>query len=339
MNKQLRDSIKRLMLEGKGRRVIAKELGVSERKVRRVCKDLVSIGEADYAPSGRKKANNPSGIPLSPFTVDIEVEVEETVPIDSTLPAIKQGHSRGERVIVLSDIHIPYEDKDAVEIAISYMKDNTPDHIVLNGDIADFYTVSSYDKYTRNRPTLQDEIEAVISFLRRLRDLFPDAKISFLEGNHETRLRKYIQKNADAFTELDALTLPKLFKVEEVQVDYYGPSEPLEIGKLLITHGELCRKAAGSTARGHRDKYNSSILVGHIHRGSVAFQRVKDGQHIMIENPCLCDMKVEYGTFFDWLHGFTEILAYPDGEIVAHTHPIINKKLHTMEGKIYEPQS
>lgn len=329
------------MDQGKGRRVIAKELGISERRVRRICKSLVDNGLCSYPSAGRKPKTT-----LSPFETEQEIilaedivieEEDDGVKVDYSIPQItKYKDVSGEKVIILSDIHIPYEDKVALEIAISYMKDNEPDHIVLNGDIADMYTVSSYDKYTRNRPSIQDEINAVVSFFQRLRDLFPEAKISFLIGNHEIRLQKYIQKNADALVELDALSLPKLFKLEELSIDYYPADRPLEIGKLLITHGELCRKGAGSTARGHRDKYNSSVAVGHIHRGSVGYQRVREGQQIMIENPCLCKMDVEYGNFFDWLQGFTELLVDNEGDVVAKTHAIINHKLTTMDGVVYE---
>ena len=326
--------IKQLMDQGKGRRIISKELGISERRVRRICKSLVDQNLASYPSAGR-----PFGIKEEIIIADdIEIEEEQTPQVDYSIPQIsKYKDTSGERVIILSDIHIPYEDKVALEIAINYMIDCDPDHIVLNGDIADMYTVSSYDKYTRNRPSIQDEIDAVVHFLRRLKLLFPEAKISFLVGNHEVRLQKYIQKNADALVELDVLSLSKLFKLEEMQIDCYPPNRPLQIGKdLLITHGELCRKAAGSTARGHRDKYNSSIAVGHIHRGSIAYQRVGDGQHIMIENPCLCKMDVEYGNFFDWLHGFTELLVSEEGDITAKTHAIVNYRLTTMDGVVYD---
>ena len=322
-NDMLYNSVLEMTLVGLGRRSIAKELGVPEWTVRKIIKELVDAGKAEYAKPGRHKNI------LVP-----EVEKNEAPSFDGI--KVKSRTVAGDKVFILSDIHIPYHDEKALAIAIEYMRDNTPDHIVLNGDIADFYSVSSYEKQMKGRLTFEEEVEAVVSFFTKLRDLFPDAKMSFLEGNHETRLRKYLQRNAPEL-EMGILSLPKLFKLEEMQIDYYPPNRPLQLGKLLITHGELCRKAAGSTARGHRDKYNSSIAIGHIHRGSVAYQRTRTGQDIMIENGCLCKMDVDYGNFFDWLHGFTEILFDGD-DLTAHTHAIINYKLITPAGDVYEAE-
>jgi predicted phosphodiesterase len=44
------------------------------------------------------------------------------------------------KCVVLSDVHFPFEDKVAVQMAIDYIKKAKPDTVILNGDIMDCFT-------------------------------------------------------------------------------------------------------------------------------------------------------------------------------------------------------
>ena len=50
------------------------------------------------------------------------------------------------KFVVISDIHFPYQDDKAIKAALDFIKTNPVDTIILNGDILDFYDVSSFDK-------------------------------------------------------------------------------------------------------------------------------------------------------------------------------------------------
>jgi hypothetical protein len=50
------------------------------------------------------------------------------------------------RYLVLSDVHIPYHDEDALTTALEWGLNNDVDTIILNGDIMDCYPVSSFVK-------------------------------------------------------------------------------------------------------------------------------------------------------------------------------------------------
>lgn len=43
------------------------------------------------------------------------------------------------RIAVLSDIHLPYHDDEALGLAVESVKEYNPDIVLLNGDIADFF--------------------------------------------------------------------------------------------------------------------------------------------------------------------------------------------------------
>jgi len=55
------------------------------------------------------------------------------------------------RLLVLSDIHIPYHSIDALTCAFDYAKKEKPDAILLNGDTLDFFGLSRFAKDPKAR--------------------------------------------------------------------------------------------------------------------------------------------------------------------------------------------
>ena len=117
-------------------------------------------------------------------------------------------------VLVLSDIHIPFHDLEALTTALEFGAAREPDVILLNGDILDCYDVSRFMK-EKNRPSIVDEIAMGNEFLGLLREQFPEARIIYKLGNHEERMRNYILKNAPEFSNLEALELQSLLNFDK----------------------------------------------------------------------------------------------------------------------------
>lgn len=88
------------------------------------------------------------------------------------------------KFVVISDIHFPYQDDKAIKAALDFIKTNPVDTIILNGDILDFYDVSSFDKEPDRINSLQKEIDMAQKFFKKLRTIKPDARIVFIKGNH-----------------------------------------------------------------------------------------------------------------------------------------------------------
>ena len=91
--------------------------------------------------------------------------------------------------LILSDVHVPYHDVDALECALSHIEN--PTNIVLNGDAVDFFSVSRWDKDPDARD-LAGELQASRQFLMHLRERFPETNIFFKIGNHEERWETYL---------------------------------------------------------------------------------------------------------------------------------------------------
>lgn len=88
------------------------------------------------------------------------------------------------KFVVLSDIHFPYHDDKALKAVYNFLSNTQVDTIILNGDILDFYDVSSFDKDPDRINSLQKEIDMAQKFFKKLRSLAPKARIVFVKGNH-----------------------------------------------------------------------------------------------------------------------------------------------------------
>jgi predicted phosphodiesterase len=293
---------------GWGRRKIAKELGCTEYRVRAILRSLV---------------------------ID-KIRKDPTDTFDGKLRLNKVSTKREKKkfAAVLSDIHIPYHDKSALAVAIKYIEDLQPDQIVLNGDIVDFYSVSKYQKDPMRIDTLQSEIDETRAFLGLLRKQHPNAEITFIRGNHEERLEKFLIDRASALTSLRCLSLDDLFGLSEFNIKFVDTG--IAIGKLDITHGEVARTLPGSSVRAHFERTHRSTLIGHVHRLNINRMRDAYGTHLLIENGCLCMLQPEYARMMtNWQQGFNVIEYSPkSGDFLVHQHCIVNGEL-AVDDEIY----
>jgi predicted phosphodiesterase len=173
------------------------------------------------------------------------------------------------RYLVLSDVHIPYHDEDALTTALEWGLNNDVDTIILNGDIMDCYPVSSFVKDPLS-PTLKEEIEMTKAFFSYLRELFPVIPIYFKIGNHEERVRTYLLRNAKEFSDVDNLKFENLLSLDSFKIQMVG-REIIKLGKLNVLHGHEMGESVFSPvnpARGMFLKAKSSTLFGHNHQVS-----------------------------------------------------------------------
>jgi predicted phosphodiesterase len=304
----LKQKVRDLVSLGYGRRKIAQTLGVSEYKVRAILRSIV---------------------------VD-KIRKEDTNDFDGRLriSRIKSGKDKKKVAVVLSDIHIPYHDRDALAIALEFTEDIKPDKIILAGDIIDFYAVSKYMKDPLRIDTLQSEIDETRAFLNVLRDKHLGASITIIPGNHEVRLEKFLIDKASALTSLRCLSIDDLFGLSQNGIVFSDAS--VMLGKLEVTHGEYARKTPGGSVKGHFEKSASSVLVGHVHRLNTNRYTNGWGVHTVVENGCLCMTSPEYSRVNDWQQGFS-VVRYNEktGDFIVEQHNIVGGKLITSD-RVYQ---
>lgn len=227
-----------------------------------------------------------------------------------------------DKFVVLSDIHFPYHDSKALNAVYKFLAQTPTDIIILNGDILDFYDVSSFDKNPDRVNSLQKELDLANKFFRRLRQL-STGRIIFVKGNHEDRLERYLRKHPELYS-LDALKLPNLLGLDKYNIEY--KDKGFKLGSLKIIHGDMVRKFSAYTARGELEKHDSSGISSHTHRGSAYFYRTPERYLAWFESFCLCDLNPEYIDEPNWQQGF--LYGYVDKDSFAVTPiPIVDGKI------------
>jgi len=235
--------------------------------------------------------------------------------------------------VVISDVHIPFQDKTVCRMALNFISEHRPAAIHLLGDISDFYSISRFVKDPSRKEDLQDDLDQTKVFLAEVRDAAPSARLIYSEGNHEFRLRKYLASEAKALALLRDLRLEHLLSFDQLRIRFQPHDQPYRIGSLLFTHGSLIRKWSGDSARAHYEKYGTCVIHGHTHRLGAFYHRDVNDIHAGWENGCLCSLNPDYATAPDWQHGWSVVWTYGD---YFHVEQIaIVKGRYNYHGKIY----
>jgi predicted phosphodiesterase len=257
---------------------------------------------------------------------DIEFEMPESYSETFEPYLINQS-----RTLIISDLHFPYQDNEAIKIAINYGKEKQVNCILLNGDVFDFASISRHEKSWRQRQVHQ-EFEAVRIFLNSLRQHFPKAKIVFKYGNHDERYEKFLFLKAPEIFDCTDFQLEVLLKLAELKIEVVKDKLPIKIGKLTVLHGhELFGGSGGvNPARGTFLKTLENVVVGHYHKTSSNTEASMYGNVFSVHSVgCLCGKNPYFMPINKWNTGF----AYCELEIKSGNYTFYNLKI--INGKIY----
>lgn len=210
------------------------------------------------------------------------------------------------KVLVLSDVHIPYHDVEAIKIALNEGKQQGIDTIYLNGDILDFFMLSFHEKNPKNRPGLKQELEMARDFFAYLRQEFPKATIYFKPGNHEYRLERYLYLKAPELLDCEEFKLEVLLQLTDFRIIFISKRIKTYFGHLLVEHGDRMKGNGGvNPARSLYMRYKRHVLAGHFHRKSEHLEKIYDGKIVSAFSvACLCELEPEYFEVNNHSHGF-----------------------------------
>lgn len=235
------------------------------------------------------------------------------------------------RIGVLSDIHVPYHSEIAVAAAVQYLKDVGVAGLLLNGDIADFYSISRWEKDPSKRD-FRGELEAVRDFVAWLRDQFPAIPIVYKTGNHEERWQAYLWQHAPELSDDALMSLVAWLKLGTHDIELVEDKRVVMLGRLPVLHGHELPKglaAPVNVARGAFLRTLTSCLVGHSHRTSGhAETNMWHAETFCWSAGCLCDMTPDYARINRWNHGFAVVDVRESGEFDVENLRI------TLDGKV-----
>lgn len=223
--------------------------------------------------------------------------------------------------IFISDVHYPYEDKVVMGIIKTWIKKNKPELVWLGGDIVDFAAISKFDKHPMTAMKWKEHKLYALEQVTELRKTAPKADFVWYRGNHEERLIKYLWKKAPELSEEDAVTVPELFKFDELDIRWI-PSVPTKVGHLTHIHGHERPAGGVLPAKSMFDKLGCTLIMGHFHKVQLYTKRqMPDGQHGVWLNGCACELTPEYDMFPLWDQSFTVIEYAQNG--LFHVEPVI----------------
>jgi predicted phosphodiesterase len=239
--------------------------------------------------------------------------------------------------VVLSDVHCPFEDRRAIDIVCEVIADLRPHGLVLNGDIADLPEVSRHSAGSvamLEGKRISETFAATKKFVERVTAAAGErcTKKHFIFGNHEDRLRRWLNSGDNAvFAGDEGFDLRIRFGLAAngyiVHDDY--PESHIRLGKLLVTHGKYEGKHC---AHKHLDEYQTSILVGHTHTVQIYHGSTWDGQRVAVCQGMLGDTETEAFSYKKpprrWVTGFSVVHVAPDGRFWINLLNIFGGELH-----------
>lgn len=197
----------------------------------------------------------------------------------------------------------PIHDEAAIATCVTICAARQPDLIIFHGDNADFAELSKYRLTPAYAQTTQATIDRCALVCQQFREACPNARIIWLEGNHEARLPFFILDNAKAAFGLrqamepegwPVLSMPHLCQLDAYGVEYVAgyPANHFWLNdNFQIIHGDKVR-SAGSTAHMYLDSERVSTAFGHVHRRELAqkTRQTRNGPRTVtsVSFGCLC---------------------------------------------------
>lgn len=249
---------------------------------------------------------------------------------------------KGKNVGLLFDIHIPYHDKSAIELALNYFKKNQVDTIILGGDVIDAYQLSRFEKDPSQRITTWEELRMFIGFLNDLRINFPRAEIIYKLGNHDERYEIFLKQRAPELFDFSVLDLNYLINVhgsteeerelsKKRNIKIVSKKRVLKLGKLNVIHGHEFGNSIFSPvnpARGFYLRAKSNTIGGHHHQTSEHIEKDLNNNITGCWSVgCLSDLHPAYMPINKFNLGFARVLVHSSGDFSVENKKIMEYKI------------
>jgi len=236
------------------------------------------------------------------------------------------------KLISIWDCHIP--EHINLNPLCKFIKDFKPDYFIIGGDFLD---LAYFSDWAQMKPEniAGDKFRKDLKIANKFLDFFDKyaKKKYYIEGNHEYRLFRFIEK----FPYLrHILDLRRELHLKERGWKWISFNQVLKIGKLYFTHGHYTTKYH---ANKHLTTYGKNIRYGHIHDYQVYSQVLPIDFHrrLGIALPCLCHINPEYmrGRPNKWVNGFHYAYLEDTGIFYEFVPIIQGNGKFVAEGKLY----
>jgi hypothetical protein len=194
------------------------------------------------------------------------------------------------QALVIPDIHFgwyeeggetfPIHDEAIVAVYVEIARRFQPKLIVQLGDLLDLAPFSTFVGDPGYRGFTQAALSSAYDFIGELREASPGSRVVVLEGNHEARIMKSLQREAPELVRLSrageaeaVLSVEYLLRLRELQVEYVGPygTHFWCDGVRYMHNGRRYGSKGGQTVAKLLEDYpDENTFSGHTHRAEFA---------------------------------------------------------------------
>jgi predicted phosphodiesterase len=239
--------------------------------------------------------------------------------------------SQYDRILWISDIHIPNHDEVALSTALEYGLSHKANCIIIGGDLLDNAPFTRF----RVPPALRkakDFFDQAVSFLTALRKNFPEAHIVYMEGNHDRWYSDWLIDHCAVVFDDPYYQLEARLKLEELNILFLTENVIVKAGKLPMLHGHTIVRgvfAPVNAARGAYTKSNHNLLIGHTHQVSVHSAKDLMGRPTKTWSVgCLCTLSPDYDPHnIRHSHGFAFITTETGGKFTVRNFEIVDGEI------------
>lgn len=240
-----------------------------------------------------------------------------------------------EKQIQLPDVHLTNKNDKVYDVVKKFIKKFKPDKIFIMGDFMDVSALSAWD-YDKKRKMegrrFKQEVEKAneeLDFLQK-----HSKQVIYLEGNHEYRIERYLDKNP----EMEGLIeVENVLNLKDRNIPFIPQKQqPYIDNNLAHLHGVYTNKYHATKTL---QAYGTNVIYGHTHRPQ------SDMMSMMFQKPimswclgCLCDKHPDYMNGRPTSHLQNFGIRYVDTKTKnfnQYSVNIINNKF-IWEGKVYE---
>ncbi len=244
--------------------------------------------------------------PLNPYKIPHSDETQYN-------PYVIKGHKR---VVVFSDIHVPYHNIPSLTAAIDFCKKEKPDALLLNGDTIDCHRLSRYTKDPKKR-----NFKLELDTFKALFEIFQKelaCKIYFKLGNHEERYENFLYEKAGELVGIEEFEFINILKARANGIEVIADKRPMLLNNLWGIHGHEYIggiSASVNPARGLFLKSKVSCFQGHNHQTSEHTEPTLSGKMVTTWSlGCMSELHPAYMPLNKWNHGFAIVDLDENGQ-------------------------
>lgn len=243
--------------------------------------------------------------------------------------------------VIIPDSHGNHIDPVARDAFLADLKLLCPDEIVMLGDHLDCggtFNAHQVTYTSEMTESYEDDVAAGNAFLDAIRAYSPNARIHYIEGNHEQHLERWAARNVKTKRDADFLVQhwgpEAVLKLKQREITYYRSREfhmglavrgSIKLGRCYFTHGISHAKHADDA---HLHAFAGNVVFGHVHRVLSVHSRTVNSQgHAAWCPGTLAKLQPLYRhtECTQWVHGFAVQFASVDTGRFTHINiPVFN---------------